>query len=134
MKYWFIKLVMYSAGTIATTYLKGFRWWYLVICAIVLILVDIAIEKKFALQREQKDRNKVKKKYPFLNELNEGQVISVELKSGEKLTDVIFLDYINSELLLGTQTEFNNELEKYEVSEIRWIKLKRVESLLPRAD
>lgn len=134
MKYWFVKLGMYSAGTIATTYLKGFRWWYLVICAIVLILVDIAIEKKFERQREQKGQNKAKKKYPFLKELNEGQVITVELKNGEKLTDVIFLDYIKSEVLLGTETEFNNELETYEVSEIRWIKLKRVESILPRAD
>ncbi|WP_373231028.1 hypothetical protein [Cohnella sp.] len=134
MKYWLLKLGMYSASTIAITYLKGFRWWYLVIWAIVMIFVDIAIEKKFERQREQKDRNKAKKKYPFLNELNEGQVITVELKNGEKLTDVIFLDYIKSEMLLGTETEFNNELETYEVSEIRWIKLKRVESILPRAD
>lgn len=35
---------------------------------------------------------------------------------------------------IGTKTEFNYELEKYEVSEIRWIKLKRVVSVLPQVD
>lgn len=103
-------------------------------CAIVLLLGDIAIDKMFERQRELKDQNKTKKKYPFLNELNEGQVITVELKNGEKLSNVVFLDYIKSEMLIGAKTEFNYELEKYEVSEVRWIKLKRVVSVLPQAD
>lgn len=119
MKYWLVKFVVYSAG------------WYLVICAIVLLLPLI---KCLSVKENKRIKTRLKKKYPFLNELNEGQVITVELKNGEILSDVIFLDYIKSEMLLGTETEFNNELEKYEVSEIRWIKLKKVVSVLPQAD
>ncbi|WP_180994397.1 hypothetical protein [Bacillus sp. Marseille-P3661] len=44
--YWFVKLGWYFIMTfLATTYWKGFGWWFLIICAILLILGDEWIRK-----------------------------------------------------------------------------------------
>jgi hypothetical protein len=46
--YWLVKFAWYFAmSVIATTYWKGFGWWFLVICAIVLLLGDELIRKLF---------------------------------------------------------------------------------------
>lgn len=44
--YWLIMLTWYfTMSFLATTYWKEFGWWFLVICAIVLILGDTLIRK-----------------------------------------------------------------------------------------
>jgi len=44
--YWFVKLAWYFVmSVIATTYWKSFGWWFLVICAIALVLGDEMIRK-----------------------------------------------------------------------------------------
>jgi hypothetical protein len=44
--YWVVKMGWYFVITvITTTYWKGFGWWFLVICAIVLLLGDELIRK-----------------------------------------------------------------------------------------
>lgn len=46
--YWLIKFMWYFAmSVIATTYWKGYGWWFLAICAVVLPLGDGLIGKFF---------------------------------------------------------------------------------------
>ena len=46
--YWLVKFAWYFVMlVIATTYWKGFGWWFLVICAIALLLGDELIRKLF---------------------------------------------------------------------------------------
>ncbi|ALS28225.1 hypothetical protein IJ21_28290 [Paenibacillus sp. 32O-W] len=46
--YWLVKLGWYFVITvIATSYWKGLGWWFLVICAVVLLLGDELIRKIF---------------------------------------------------------------------------------------
>jgi hypothetical protein len=71
------------------------------------------------------------KKYPILKNLKKGQIISVELKSGEELTNLIYIDFNDYEILVSKQLEFNKEPEKImeDIIDIRWIKLKKVKTL-----
>ncbi|OIK14277.1 hypothetical protein BIV59_03205 [Bacillus sp. MUM 13] len=46
--YWLVKYAWYFAiSVIATTCWKGYGWWFLVICAIALLLGDELIRKLF---------------------------------------------------------------------------------------
>ena len=46
--YWLVKFTWYFVMSVmATTYWKGFGWWFLVICAIVLLLGDELISIAF---------------------------------------------------------------------------------------
>jgi hypothetical protein len=126
--FWLIKLGIYAfISFIATTYWKTFGWWFLVICSILLLIVETIINKRI----DHVQKQQLLKKYPILKNLKKGQIISVELKSGEELTNLIYIDFNDYEILVSKQLEFNKEPEKImeDIIDIRWIKLKKVKTL-----
>ena len=125
--YILIKLVIYAFITyIVTTYWRGLGWWFLVVCAILLIIVKTIINKRI----EHIQTQQFLKMFPILKDLKQGQTISIELKSGEELTDLIYIDFVDSEVLVRKQPALNKEPEKVEnIADTRWIKLKKIKAL-----
>ena len=83
-----LKLSIYIGSYIlVTTYWRSYGWWFLIIIALILFISDIFLTKKI----QYYERKQTLEKYPRLKNINEGQSISVVLKNGEKLTNVIYL-------------------------------------------
>ena len=126
--YILIKLVIYAFITyIATTYWRGLGWWFLVFCAILLIIVETLINKRI----EHIQTQQFFKRYPILKDLKQGQTISIELKSGEELTDLIYIDFVDSEILVSKLPAFNSESKKVveNIVDTRWIKVKKIKTI-----
>jgi hypothetical protein len=96
-----------------------------VLAGLIAVLVGWFIESRVRRWQERKYFEKI----PLLKELKEGQVITVELKNGDRLTDVVFIDHYHSKLMLGTDGELNEESGEMLVGDVRWVKLNKVLSI-----
>lgn len=125
--YWIIRVGWYlGISIIATTYWKHFGWWFLIVCLGVLILGTIPIEKRLSRLEEKRVEEKILRRYPFVKELKNGQVVTIDLKDGERIENVILLTRMETELLIVSKPENDGEFDD---STIRKIKLKRVKSI-----
>jgi hypothetical protein len=96
-----------------------------VICCLIAVFVGWFIE---SIVRRRQERKYIEK-FPLLKDLKEGQVITVELKNGDRLTDVVFIDHYHSKLMLGTDRELDEESGEMLVGDVRWVKLSQVVSI-----
>jgi hypothetical protein len=81
-------------------------------------------------QGSEAGRNEsISRSFPLLKELKEGQVITVELKNEDRLTDVVFTDHYHSKLMLGTDGELDKETGEMLIGDVRWVKLSKVMSI-----
>jgi len=111
---------------IATAYWRHFGWWFLIICLALLILGTIPIEKRLSRLEEKRTEEKILRKFPFVEKLENGQALTIEMKNGETLENVVLLTRMESELLIVSNPE---DGEEFDGSTIRTIKLKRVQSI-----
>jgi hypothetical protein len=51
------------------------------------------------------------------------------LKNGDRLTDVVFIDYYHSKLMLGMDGEFDEQSGEMLVGDVGWVKLSKVMSI-----
>jgi hypothetical protein len=96
-----------------------------VICCLIAVVVGWFIE---SMVRRRQERKYIEK-FSLLKDLKEGQVITFELKNGDRLTDVVFIDHYHSKLMLGTDGEFDDASGEMLVGDVRWVKLKKVMSI-----
>ncbi|KQL50447.1 hypothetical protein AN964_22575 [Heyndrickxia shackletonii] len=111
---------------IATTYWKHFGWWFLVVCFVALIIGLGPIEKRLSRLEEKRSQEKILSRYPFVKELQNGQVMTIEMKNGERLENVVLLTRVESELLIVSKSEKDRDVDE---KKIQTIKLKRVKSI-----
>jgi hypothetical protein len=92
-------------------------------------LITVALGWLIEARLRRRLERKYCEKFPLLKELKEGQVITVELKNGDRLTDVVFIDHYHSKLMLGTDGELDEESGEMLVGDVRWVKLNKVMSI-----
>ncbi|KKI92773.1 hypothetical protein WQ54_07800 [Bacillus sp. SA1-12] len=124
--FWILKLVVYMGSYIlVTTYWRSFSWWFVVVIALILIISDSFLTKKI----QYYERKQTLEKYPRLKNLNEGQNISVVLKSGEKLTNVIYLFLDKDRMYVYDASNLYGKQEK-KTKDMTSIKLKKIKSIM----
>jgi hypothetical protein len=96
-----------------------------VIRGLVAVVLEWFIEAKVRRWQERK----YFEKFPLLKELKEGQLITVELKNGDRLADVVFIDLYHAKLMLGTDGEIDEQSGEMLVGDVRWVKLSKVMSI-----
>ena len=121
------KLTLY-VGFIAllTAYGSNFDWWNLVIIVLILILSDIFLTKKV----EYYTRKKTLEKYPKLENINGGDRISAVLKNGEKLSNIIYLNFDENRIyvydvpsLYGKRRKGRKAISSFRIKKIKSIKV-----------
>ena len=121
------KLTLY-VGFIAllTAYGSNLDWWNLVISVLILILSDIILTKKV----EYYTRKKTLEKYPKLENINGGDRISVVLKNGEKLSNIIYLNFDENRIyvydvpsLYGKRRNGMKAISAFRIKKIKSIKV-----------
>ncbi|MDC3426174.1 hypothetical protein NC797_16885 [Aquibacillus sp. 3ASR75-11] len=115
-----------TISIIATTYWKHFGWWFLILCLVILLLGFIPIEKKLIPLEEKRSEEKILRKYPFVKEMVDGQVMTIEMKNGEELRDVILITRMELEIMIASRYEFGKALVE---DDVRWLKLKKIKSI-----
>jgi hypothetical protein len=95
-----------------------------VICGLIAVVVGWLIKARVRRRQERK----YIEKFPIMKDLKEGQVITVVLKNGDRLAEVVFIDHFHSMLMLGTDREFDEETGEMLVGDVRWVKLNKVTS------
>jgi hypothetical protein len=96
-----------------------------VITGLIAVALGWLIEARVRRWQERK----YFEKFPLLKELKEGQLITVELKNGDRLTDVVFIDHYHSKLMLGTDGEIDEQSGEMLVGDVRWVKFSKVMSI-----
>ncbi|GHI01145.1 hypothetical protein [Neobacillus kokaensis] len=126
--YWILKIGLLPVLMLAGTGLmKTAGWWGLIISVIVFILVNGLIDRKINQYNHQYFTNK----FPVLESLTYGKIITVELKNGKVFANRIFASGLSSEILIGAEPVSDNELEEFlkGIKKTRWVKLKKVKSI-----
>lgn len=123
--FWLSKLTV-SMGSyiLVTTYWRNYGWWFLVILALILIVSDIFITKKI----EYYARTQTLKKYPRLKNINEGDRISIVLKNGEKLPNVIYLFFDEDRIYVYDASNLYGKQEKGKKTKDS-VKIKKIKSI-----
>ncbi|MGV3466910.1 MAG: hypothetical protein ACO1OT_16660 [Heyndrickxia sp.] len=125
--YSIIRILWYlGISIIATTYWRHFGWWFLIICLVLLIVGTIPIEKRLSQLEGKRTEEKILRRFPFVKTLENGLVLTIEMKDGERLENVILLTRMESELLIVSRPKVGEEFDE---STVRTIKLKRVQSI-----
>ncbi|MFP5110645.1 hypothetical protein ACSU6B_28655 [Neobacillus sp. C211] len=124
--FWILKLAVYMGSYIlVTTYWRIFGWWFLIVIALILIISDSFLTKKI----QYYERKRTLEKYPRLKNINEGQSISVVLKNGEKLTNVIYLFLDKDRMYVYDVSNLYGKQEK-KTKDMTSIKLKKIKSIM----
>lgn len=84
------------------------------------------IEKRLSRLEEKRSQEKILSRYPFVKELQNGQVMTIEMKDRERLENVVLLTRVESELLIVSKSEKDRDVDE---KKIQTIKLKRVKSI-----
>lgn len=126
--YWTVKIgFLYLLMFIGSIYMKSAGWWALILSVILFIIVNGLIDRKIHRYQKQYFTNK----FPVLQSLKYGQIITVELINGKVLANRIFASALSSEILIGTEPVTDNELEEFlkGIKKTRWVKLKKVKAI-----
>ncbi|MBL4951519.1 hypothetical protein JK635_04595 [Neobacillus sp. YIM B02564] len=91
------------------------------------VLVNWLLDRKINQYNHQYFLNK----FPVLEGLKYGQIISVELLNGKVLENRIFASALSSEILIGSEPVSDNQLEDFlnGIKKTQWIRLKKVKSI-----
>ncbi len=126
--YWTVRIgFLYLLMFIGSIYMKSAGWWALILSVILFIIVNGLIDRKIHRYQKQYFTNK----FPVLQSLKYGQIITVELINGKVLANRIFASALSSEILIGTEPVTDNELEEFlkGIKKTRWVKLKKVKAI-----
>ncbi|WP_088102903.1 hypothetical protein [Halalkalibacter urbisdiaboli] len=124
--FWFLKIAVYmGCYLLFTTYWRHYGWWFIVVIALILIISDIFLTKKI----EYYEREQTLEKYPRLKNINEGQSISIVLKNGDKLTNVIYFLLDNGRIYVYDASNLYGKQEK-KTKDMTSIKLKKIKSIM----
>ncbi|MED4205666.1 hypothetical protein [Neobacillus mesonae] len=126
--YWVLKIGLLPVLMFLGTYfMKLAGWWAIIISVIVFIVANGLIDRKINQFNHQYFINK----FPVLEGLKYGQIITVELNNGKVLANRIFASGLSSEILIGVEPVKDNELEEFlkGIKKTRWVKLKKVKMI-----
>lgn len=126
--YWLVKIIMLPLLLfMGSVFMKSAGWLALIVCIILFILVNALMDRKLNQYHQQFFTNK----FPVLENLKYGQIITVELLNGKVLANRIFAAALSSEILIGTEPVSDNELDEFlnGIKKTRWIRLKRIKSI-----
>lgn len=79
------------------------------------------------MEMKQSDR-RIQKKYPFMKKLKDGDRITVEMKNGECLKNVMLVSRVDNELIVFLKKDIEEGFVK---EDIRTIKLKSIKTITP---
>ncbi|MDQ0155816.1 hypothetical protein [Robertmurraya andreesenii] len=124
--FWLLRIGWIGINIIVIKYWRHLGWWFYILCLAILILGLIPIEKRLIpLEAERKDR-KIRRQYPYIKGLENGQVVNILMKSGEVLENVMLVARVEKEILIIKRSKLNSEIKN---DDIRTIKLKRIKSI-----
>ncbi|WML28797.1 hypothetical protein RCG24_12230 [Neobacillus sp. OS1-32] len=126
--YWMFKiLVLPLLMFIGINFMKTAGWWALIMTVSIFVLVNWLLDRKINQYNHQYFLNK----FPVLEGLKYGQIISVELLNGKVLENRIFASALSSEILIGSEPVSDNQLEDFlnGIKKTQWIRLKKVKSI-----
>ncbi len=122
-----LKLTVYMGSYIlVTTYWRNYGWWFKLVIVLILIISDIFLTKKI----EYYGRKKTLEKFPRLKNINEGDSISIVLKNGQKLPNVVYLFFNNDKIYVyNTSNLFGEQEKRKKTNDTRIIKIKKIKSI-----
>ncbi|MCM3569700.1 hypothetical protein [Neobacillus mesonae] len=126
--FWMLKIALLPfLMFLGTIFMKDAGWWVIIICVVLFILVNGWIDRKINRYNHQYFTNK----FPVLESLKYGQIITVELGNGKILANRIFAAALSSEILIGTKPVTDNQLEEFltGIKKTQWVKLKKIKSI-----
>jgi hypothetical protein len=130
---WFIKIVLFVFVTIMSkTFSNVVGWWLWIVFACVFFVGIYLIDRKIGHLNKQYFLTK----FPILDELKFGQLITIELKSGKVLANRVFTTTLSNEILVSSDPVLNKEPEEMlnGFKKTRWINLKKVKTIKVERD
>ncbi len=122
--YWLLKLgVRFVSYLLIFTYWGNSSWLFFVFIALILIVSEIVFTKKI----DYYTKIETLEKYPWLNNIDNGERISIVLKNGEKIPNVIYFFFDEKRIYVFDPSILYGKRQKRKKTKDS-IKLKKIES------
>jgi hypothetical protein len=128
-----IKIVLFVFVTIMSkAFSNEVAWWLWIVFACVFFVGLYHIDRKI----DHLNKQYFLTKFPILDELKFGQLITIELKSGKVLANRVFTTTLSNEILVSSDPVLNKEPEEMlnGFKKTRWINLKKVKTIKVERD
>lgn len=130
---WFIKIVLFAFVTfVSKAYSSEFSWWLWIIFVLMFYVGNFLIYRKI----DHLNKIYFLTKFPILDELKFGQLITIELSNGKVLANRVFIITNSNEIKVGSERVLNNDPEEMlqGFKKNRWINLKKVKAIKVESD